>query len=155
MMDIEELQALQGKFRQGVEKLTLLGECLEHIISRHGLDLRVEGIDEREGEMDFWFAGTRYYVRVRLTDRSVGDVGAAYSVPIGWLDWGRYNSINQRQMPEQTNYYDERGILCELDKEEFYFNLQHCDEERLLKGFVQRLQRLVGRTIAMNNVQSP
>jgi len=153
-MDVEELQALQGKFRQGLEKLGCLGKCLARLAEREGLEIKLEGIDESEGELTFRFAGNRYYVRIRLTDRSAGDVSMSYPVAQGWLDWGRFNSLGAREPPEQANYYEERGLLCELDKEEFYCSLKSCDDERLLKGLLQKLQRLIARTIAVNNAQA-
>ena len=153
-MDTEQLKELQVKFRQGVEKLELLGACLEQLGRAQGLELRVLGVDAEEGELDFRFAGTRYYVRARLTDRSVGDPGMSYSVPMGWLDWGRYSSGGLREAPEQSNYYEERGILLELDKDEFYCNLSSCEEERLQRGLLQKLARLVGRTVAQNNARA-
>ena len=153
-MDLEQLKGLQIKFRQGLEKLELLGGCLAKIGQAQGLDLRVLGVDGEEGELTFRFAGTKYYVRVRLTDRSVGDPGMSYAVPMGWLDWGRFGGGGRREAPEQTNYYEERGLLCDLDKDQFYCNLQSCDDQRLTRGLLQKLQRLVGRTLALNNVQS-
>ena len=41
--------------------------------------------------------------------------------------------------------------LCELDKHEFYCSFRDCDEEQLQKGMLSTLQRLVGRTIVVNN----
>jgi len=148
------MKGLQLKFRQGLEKLELLGKCLARLGKAVGLDLTVLGMDTAEGELDFRFAGTRYYVRLRLTDRSVGDPGMSYSVPMGWLDWGRYNAAGQREPPEQANYYEEQGILCDVDKEEFFCNFSSCEEERLQRGLLQKLARLVGRTVAQNNVRA-
>jgi len=153
-MDVDQLKGLQVKFRQGVEKLHLLGKCLEKLGRDQGLDLRVLNVEEEEGELVFRFAGTRYYVRARLTDRSVGDPGMSYSVPMGWLDWGRFDVAGLREPPEQANYYEERGILLELDKDEFYCNFSSCEDERLQRGLLQKLARLVGRTVAQNNVRA-
>lgn len=153
-MDVDQLKGLQVKFRQGVEKLHLLGKCLEKLGRDQGLDLRVLSVEEEEGELVFRFAGTRYYVRARLTDRSVGDPGMSYSVPMGWLDWGRFDVAGLREPPEQANYYEERGILLELDKDEFYCNFSSCEDERLQRGLLQKLARLVGRTVAQNNVRA-
>jgi hypothetical protein len=152
-MDVEQLKGLQIKFRQGLEKLELLGKCLARIGQAHGLDIGLLGVDGEQGELTFRFAGTKYYVRVRLTDRSVGDPGMSYAVPMGWLDWGRFGASGERQAPEQTNYYEERGLLCDLDKDQFYCNLQSCDDQRLARGLLQKLERLVVRTVALNNVQ--
>ncbi len=154
VMDMEQLKGLQVKFRQGVEKLGLLGDCLGKLGKSQGLDLRVLGVDAEEGELGFRFAGTRYYVRVRLTDRSVGDPGMSYSVPMGWLDWGRYSAAGQRESAEQSNYYEERGLLCDLDKDEFYCSLTSFEDERLRRGLLQKLARLVGRTVAQNNARA-
>jgi hypothetical protein len=154
-MDVDQLKDLQVKFRQGVEKLHLLGKCLEKLGRDQGLDLRVLSVEEEVGELVFRFAGTRYYVRARLTDRSVGDPGMSYSVPMGWLDWGRFDVAGLREPPEQANYYEERGILCDLDKDEFYCNFSSCEDERLQRGLLQKLARLVGRTVAQNNVRAP
>jgi hypothetical protein len=153
-MDVEQLKGMQVKFRQGVEKLELLGKCLETLGRAQGLDLRVLGIDAEQGELGFRFAGTRYYVQVRLTDRSVGDSGMSYNLPLGWLDWGRYNPAGQREPPEQSNFYEERGVLCDLDKEEFYCSFASCADERLQRGLLQKLARLVGRTVAQNNIRA-
>jgi hypothetical protein len=152
-MDADQLKELQVKFRQGVEKLELLGACLEKLGRAQGLDLKVLGVDAEEGELAFRFAGTRYYVRARLTDRSVGDPGMSYSVPMGWLDWGRYGAGGLREAPEQSNYYEERGMLCDLDKDEFYCNLSSFEDERLQRGLLQKLTRLVRRTVAQNNAR--
>ncbi len=153
-MDVEQLKGLQIKFRQGLEKLELLGACLEKLGRSQGLDLRLQGVQAEEGELCFLFAGTRYYVRLRLTDRSVGDPGMSYSVPMGWLDWGRYSAGGQREPPEQSNYFEERGLLCDLDKDEFYCSLRSFEDERLQKGLLQKLARLVGRTVAQNNARA-
>jgi hypothetical protein len=153
-MDVDQLKGLQVKFRQGVEKLELLGKCLQQLARSQGMDLRVSGVDAEEGELGFRFAGTRYYVRTRLTDRSVGDPGMSYNVPMGWLDWGRYNASGLREPAEQSNYYEERGILCDVDKDEFYCSFTSCEDERLQRGLLQKLARLVGRTVAQNNVRA-
>jgi hypothetical protein len=153
-MDVEQLRGLQLKFRQGQEKLELLGRCLDGLGKAQGLDIRVLGVDGEEGELAFRFAGTKYYVRVRLADRSVGDPGMSYAVPMGWLDWGRFSLDGRREAPEQSTYFEERGILCDLDKDQFYCNLQSCDDERLTRGLLQKLDRLVGRTLALNNARS-
>jgi len=153
-MDVEQLKGLQLKFRQGQEKLELLGRCLDKIGRGQGLDIRVLGIDGEEGELTFRFAGTKYYVRVRLTDRNAGDPGMSYAVPMGWLDWGRFALEGRREAPEQSNYYEERGILLEVDKDQFYCSFQSCDDERLNRGLLQKLERLVGRTLALNNAQA-
>jgi hypothetical protein len=116
--------------------------------------LTVLGVDAGEGELTFRFAGTRYYVRVRLTDRSVGDPGMSYSVPMGWLDWGRYGASGLREPAEQSNYYEERGILCDLDKDEFYCSLANFEDPRLQNGLLQKLARLAARTIAQNNARA-
>jgi hypothetical protein len=151
MMEIEELQAMQGKYKQGVEKLKELSACLGRLRERTGLEIATDPVDERQGELPFWFAGARYYVRIRITDRSIDDIGADARVPIGWLDWGRYDGECHREPAEQTNYFDDRGILCEVEKEEFYCNFRNCDDKRLTKGLLSKLQRLVGRTVAVNN----
>jgi len=150
-MDVQELQAIQAKFKQGLGKLKDVSACLGRMRKKTGLEISTDPIDEKGGELPFWFAGTQYYVRVRLTDRSIDDIGADARVPIGWLDWGRYGADGQRAPAEQTNFFDDRGILCELDKHEFYCNFQDCSEEQLQKGMLSTLQRLVGRTIVVNN----
>ncbi len=155
MKELEELKALQAIFRDGLEKLSLLEAYLADTKARNALDIEFDELNERDGVLNFWFAGTKYYVKVRITDRNLddrgleGDIGLEYRVPIGWLDWGRYNSRNQREIPEQSDYYDDRGILCNLDKEEFYCSLQPGDK-RLEKVLLQKLQRLVSKTVAMN-----
>jgi hypothetical protein len=78
----------------------------------------------------------------------------SYAVPMGWLDWGRFSPEGRREAPEQSNYYEERGILLEVDKDEFYCSFQSCDDERLTRGLMQKLERLVGRTLALNNAQA-
>jgi hypothetical protein len=153
-MDVEQLRGLQLKFRQGQEKLELLGGRLDRLGKAQGLDIRVLGIDGEEGELTFRFAGTKYYVRVRLTDRNSGDPGMSYAVPMGWLDWGRFSLEGRREAPEQSNYYEERGLLLEVDKDQFYCSFQSCDDERLTRGLLQKLERLVGRTLALNNAQA-
>jgi hypothetical protein len=78
----------------------------------------------------------------------------SYSVPMGWLDWGRYGPGGLREPPEQSNYFEERGMLCDLDKDEFYCSLRSFEDERLQKGLLQKLARLVGRTVAQNNARA-
>jgi hypothetical protein len=150
-MELDEMKAVQGKFKQGVDKLELVKSCLAKLNKQTGLDVEVDSLDKREGILTFWFAGTRYYVKIRLTDRGIDNIGTDYNVAIGWLDWGRFDARGYRDLPEQSNYFDERGILCQLEKEEFYCNFQNCDEEKLRKGMLYKLQRLVGRTITVNN----
>ena len=151
MIDIEELKSMQAKYRQGLDKLKDLSACLGRLRKRTGLEILTDPIDEKQGELGFWFAGTRYYVRIRIADRSIDNIGADARVPIGWLDWGRQDSECGRAPAELSNYFDDRGVLCTFEKEEFYCNFQSCDEERLEKGMLSTLQRLVGRTIAVNN----
>ena len=154
MMELEELKALQAIFRDGLEKLSLLETCLADIKARNGLDIQIAELNERGGFLTFWFAGTLYYIQIRITDRNIDDtgredIGVEYRVPIGWLDWGRHDNRGRPEIPDQSNYYDDRGILCNLDKEEFYCSLQPGDT-RLEKVLLQKLQRLVGKTVAMN-----
>ena len=159
MKELEELKAMQAIFRDGLEKLSLLKTYLADTKARNALDIEIEKVNERDGVLNFWFAGTKYYVKARITDRNIDDrgleddIGLEYRVPIGWLDWGGYNSRDQREIPEQSDYYDDRGILCNLDQEEFYCSLQPGDN-RLEKVLLQKLQRLVGKTVAMNNSRS-
>jgi hypothetical protein len=150
-MELEELNDVQGKFKQGVEKLELVKSCLTKLNKQNGLEVEVDSVDKREGILSFWFAGTRYYVKVRLTDRGIDNIGTDYNVAIGWLDWGRFNAGGSREAPEQSNYFDERGVLCKIEQEEFYCTFQNCDEEKLHRSMLHKLQRLVGRTISLNN----
>jgi hypothetical protein len=151
MMENEELRGIQAKYKQGLEKLGDLSACLERLRKRTGLEVATDAIDTKQGELGFWFAGTRYYVRIRIADRSIDNVGADARVPIGWLDWGRCNGECGREPAEQSNYFDDRGVLCTFEKDEFYCNFQSCNEERLQKGMLSTIGRLVGRTIAVNN----
>jgi hypothetical protein len=153
-MELDEMKSVQGKFRQGLEKLDLIRSCLARLEKQMDLDVEVGEVDKREGVLTFWFAGTRYYAKIRLTDRGIDNIGTDYNVAIGWLDWGRFDGSGKTEAPEQSNYFDERGILCEMEKEEFYCSLQNCDEDRLRRGMLYILQRLVGRTIAVNNALS-
>ena len=153
-MELDEMKAVQGKFKQGLEKLDQVRSCLAHLRKQLDLDVEAEEVDKREGLFPFWFAGTKYYVKIRLTDRGIDDIGTDYNVAIGWLDWGRFNGTGKTEAPEQSNFFDERGILCEMEQERFYCNLENCNEERLRKGMLYILQRLVGRTIAVNNALS-
>ena len=154
MMELDEMMAVQGKFKQGLEKLEFIKTCLAKLKKQTDLDVEVDQLDKREGILTFWFAGTRYYVKIRLTDRGVDNVGTDFNVTVGWLDWGRFTTGGERENPEQSNYFDERGILCEIEKEEFYCNFQNCNEEKLRKAMLHKLQRLVGRTITVNNALS-
>jgi len=151
MMELDEMKAVQGKFKQGLEKLDFIKSCLAKLKKQTDLDVDVDQLDKREGVLTFWFAGTCYYVKIRLTDRGVDNIGTDYNVAVGWLDWGRFAAGGNREAPVQSNYFDERGILCEIDKEEFYCNFQNCNEEKLRKAMLYKLQRLVGRTITVNN----
>jgi len=150
-MEMDELLALQGKFEQGLEKLELIKSCLAKLNKQTGLKVEVDAVDKRAGILTFWYAGGRYYVKIRLTDRGIDNIGTEHNVTIGWLDWGRFGSEGGLQEPEQSNYYDERGILCELEKEEFYCNFRNCNEEKLRRGMLYKLQRLIQKTIAVNN----
>jgi hypothetical protein len=38
-----------------------------------------------------------------------------------------------------------------MEKEEFYCNFRNCNEEKLRRAMLYKLQRLVGRTITVNN----
>jgi hypothetical protein len=150
-MELDELKAVQGKFKQGLEKLELIKSCLAKLKKQTDLEVEADPVDNREGILTFWFAGTRYYVKIRLTDRDIDNIGTDYNMTIGWLDWGCFGLEGNRETPEQSNYFDERGILCEMEKEEFYCNFQNCNEEKLRKAMLYKLQRLVGRTIIVNN----
>jgi hypothetical protein len=154
-MELDEMEAMQGKFKQGLEKLELIKSCLAKLKKRTNLDVEAEPVDKQEGILTFWFAGTRYYVKIRLTDRGVDNIGTDYNVAIGWLDWGRFGAAGNREAPEQSNFFDERGILCEIEKEEFYCNFQNCNEEKLHRAMLYKLQRLVSRTITANNTLTP
>lgn len=150
-MELDELKAVQGKFKQGLEKLELIKSCLAKLKKQTDLEVEADPVDKREGILTFWFAGTRYFVKIRLTDRDIDNIGTDYNMTIGWLDWGCFGLEGNRETPEQSNYFDERGILCEMEKEEFYCNFQNCNEEKLRKAMLYKLQRLVGRTIIVNN----
>ena len=150
-MELDEMKSVQAKFKQGLEKLDLIRSCLAKLNKQAGLEVEADSVDKREGSLDFWFAGTKYYVKIRLTDRGIDNVGTDYNVAIGWLDWGRCDPAGNRLTPEQSNYFDERGILCEMEKEEFYCNFQNCSEDKLRRAMLHKLQRLVGRTITVNN----
>jgi hypothetical protein len=150
-MELDEMKAVQEKFEQGLERLELIKSCLAKLKKQTDLEVDADPVDKREGLLTFWFAGTRYYVKIRLTDRGVDNIGTDYNVAIGWLDWGRYGATGAPQAPEQFNFFDDRGILCEMEKEEFYCNFQNCNEEKLRRAMLYKLQRLVGRTITVNN----
>jgi hypothetical protein len=152
MVDTSELKALQGKFQQGLDRLRELSRCLKEVCARSGLNITVEALDEVAGELPFWFAGTRYAVKVRLTDRSLDDVGVSYSVPLGWLDWGRYGTS---QRADQSDFYDDKGIMCEAEKVPYHCDLSDCENGQLEQGLLHTLQRLVAKTVALNNTGSP
>ena len=151
MMDLEELKGLEAKFQQGLERLRELSKCLETVGARRGLALETGDIDKRQGELSFWFAGTRYYVRVRLTDRTIDDVGMPYGAPIGWLDWGRCDADGRPDRVEQSDFYDGKGVMCESERQAFHSDLKDCDDRRLEQALLHTLQRLVSKTIAVNN----
>ena len=150
-MQPEEFKSIQSKFRQGVEKLELVQQCLVNLAQNNDIDIAIDALDKRAGELTFWFAGTRYYVRIRITDRDVDDLEPGFRVPIGLLDWGRYGNRNQSETPDQTNYYDERGLLFELDKEDFYCGFSSCSDPRVVRSLTSVLQKLATRTIAISN----
>jgi hypothetical protein len=154
MMELDEMKGVQGKFKQGLEKLELVKSCLTKLKKQTDLEVEADSVDNREGILTFWFAGTRYYVKIRLTDRGIDNIGTDYNVAIGWLDWGRFTDGGDRESPEQSNFYDERGILCKIEREEFYCNFENCNEEKLRRAMLYKLQRLVDRTIAVNNALS-
>ena len=151
-MELRELQSIQHKFDQGNAKLTLLSDCLLHINDKHEINLVVESIDQKRGELKFWFAGANYYAKVRISDRGIDDIGTSYRVPIGWIDWGRYS--HDADPPIQSNFYDERGILCEEEKQEFYCSFEACDDEKTASVLIRTLQMLASRSIAVNNTIS-
>ena len=70
-MELDEMKSVQAKFRQGLEKLDLIRSCLAKLNKHTGLEVEADSIDKREGSLGFWFAGTRYYVKIRLTDRGI------------------------------------------------------------------------------------
>ena len=152
MFDPDKLRILDGKFKQGLEKLRLLRRCLTELQKKNGYELPMENIDENAGELAFWFAGGKYYIRIRITDKDVDQQQPEYKVPIGWLDWGRFNANGNREAPESTNYFDDRGILCELEKEEFYCNFKDCTDERVVQGLTQKLDKLVSKALSINNI---
>lgn len=150
-MEREELKRVQSKFNQGLQKLELVRNCLSRLAQIGSVEMHIGAIDNERGELAFFFAGVRYYVRIRITDRSIEGVGADYNVPIGWFDWGAFDINDVRQKHIQSNYFDERGILCNIEKEEFYCDFSDCDDPRIQEGLQLKLQRLVGRTVAQNN----
>lgn len=152
-MQPEEFKAIQNKFEQGIEKLQRLKRCIEHIQTQTGIILRIEGIDDKAGQLSFWFSGNRYYVKVRITDRDVDNMEPGFRVPIGWLDWGLYDEKNFRDAPIQSNFYDERGVLCEQEDDEFYCNFEDCTNERIKTGILITLNKLATRSIELNNLR--
>lgn len=59
MMEIEELQGMQAKFKQRLDKLKELSACLGRLRKKSGLEITTDPIDDSRGELPFWFAGTR------------------------------------------------------------------------------------------------
>ncbi len=153
-MQPEEFKAIDAKFKQGLEKLERIKGCLRHLAEKEGIELPVDELDRRAGELAFWYAGTKYYVKIRITDQDVDDLEPGYRLPIGWLDWGRSSGSNRREPAEQSNYFDERTVLCEFEKEEFYATFLDCDDEKVKKALMHKLQKLASRTIAINNIES-
>ena len=151
MIDLEELKALETKFQQGLERLQELSSCLKTVGARVGLTLETNDVDMQRGELSFCLAGTRYFVRVRLTDRTIDDVGVSYAAPMGWLDWGRYGVADRAERVEQSDFYDSQGVMCESERQAFHGDLKACDDTRLEQALLHTLQRLVSKTIAMNN----
>ena len=151
---MDELRLLQGVFKTGHGKLEAIAGYIEKVRKENSLDFLVDGIDEKKGELTFWFAGTQYYTKIRLTDRDVEDVGPEYRAPMGWLDWGRCNRFGRMEPPEQSNFYDEKGILCELDGKEYFCNMQTSANEQIMTVLLNTLSKLIRKTIAVNNVES-
>ena len=152
-MQPEEFKAIDTKFKLGLEKLERLQKCLQYLAQDEKVDLPMEPLDRKSGELIFWYAGTRYYIKIRITDRDVDDLEPGYRVPIGWLDWGRFSQGLVHEPAEQSNFYDERGILCDVDKEEFYCTFSDCGDERVKNGLMNKLHRLTAKTIAINNAE--
>ena len=152
-MQPEEFKAIDKKFKQGLEKLEQMRQCLKHVAGKEGIDLPIDQLDRKAGELTFWYAGTKYYIRIRITDMDVDDLEPGYRVPNGSLDWGRYTASDRRESAEQTNYYDERGIMCDVGKEEFYCTFADCDDKKVRTGLMDKLHRLASRTIAINNIE--
>ena len=76
-----------------------------------------------------------YYVCVRITDRDIDDIGSEYRISVDLLDCGRIDDKGDPETQIQSNYYDDQGILCELEKEEFYCDFSNCDDDRVLGGW--------------------
>jgi len=85
-MERSELKNVQSKFKQGLKKLELLQACLRRLAEEGIAEISVKNIDNESGELLFRYAGTCYYIRIRITDRGIENVGPEYNVPIGWLD---------------------------------------------------------------------
>ena len=153
-MHLNEIKAVAAKFKQGLEKLELLKMCMASFASAEGLPITAGAVDEGIGELTFYFAGMRFYIRIRVADRDVDDVGTEYRVPIGWIDWGRIGPDGAYHEPDQSNFFDERGILCELEKEEFYCSFQNCEDERAVRGMASRFSQLISRAITINNTMT-
>lgn len=145
---------LQSVFKTGLGKLVVIDRYIEMVRKTNSLEFLIDGIDEKRGELNIWFAGSRYYIKIRLTDRDVEDVGPEYRAPMGWLDWGRYSRYGRMEPPEQSNFYDEKGILCELDGKEYFCNLQKSADEQMLTVLRNTLSKLIRKNIAVNNVES-
>ena len=151
IMEFEELKTIEAKFSQGIEKLNRLTECFQELKKRGLVGITIEEVDTVNGELTFYSAGTRYYVRIRITDRSLEDIGTDYKVPLGWLDWGSFDINNLRMHPDHSNFYDDKGVFWELEGKEFYSDLKNCEDEKLTKAMLLKLQRLAAATIARNN----
>ena len=150
-MEKEEFGALDGRFKQGLEKLESIRERLADLAGRLGVDIEAEPLCRREGELAFWFAGTRYYARLRIADRSLDDGGAPVTVPIGWIDWGQYDLSGLHGTVDQSTYFDDRGVLFVVDREEIYCDVGRRDDALAARALLSRLSRLVTRTMAVNS----
>lgn len=154
-MEKEEFRALEGRFKQGLEKLELIRARLADLAGRLGVGIDTEPLRGREGEVVFWFAGARYYARVRIADRSLDDGGPPVTVPIGWIDWGQFDLSGAHGAADQSTSFDDRGVLFVVDKEEVYCDVGRSDDPVVGRALSSLLSRLVARAMAANSSRRP
>jgi hypothetical protein len=54
-MELDEMKAVQGKFKQGLEKLELIKSCLAKLNKQTDLEVEAEPVDRRRGS---WPSGS-------------------------------------------------------------------------------------------------
>ena len=94
MYTSDDLKELSDAFEAGLKILKGIEDCFPQFMKRFEVSVKIDPVDEKHGELVFWFAGKKMYAVVyvaRFTNK------AEARETVNQIRWGNFNEMDEKE----------------------------------------------------------